>query len=561
MKRLLLPRLSSSLTPRRRFSGSAAAVAGQNAAAAAGLPNMPPFDYTPPPYDGPSAAEILRKRSEFLSPSMFYFYKKPVPKFVFRQLNIVDGKMQYLFDEDGRRYLDAFGGIATVCCGHCHPEVIEAIINQMKRLQHSTVLYLNHAIADFAEALASKLPGDLKGIGNGIPIGAVVTTPEIAQVLTYRNYFNTFGGNPVCTAGGHAVLKVLEKEKLQENALVVGSSVHFIPQRRRSNRRFEGPLECAPLLLPCRLNGDPFPRPASRPSPLFLSPPSLLTRRRGFRRPPPPLDRHQARHGTRAPTKKRIKELDRLAIRLDSLLSDAKQKTGKDSLQKIPAWLWGWQSPWKGRERGGELIIKGEEELYKLGIRVRERFPQLFDEEYHPDTFRIMATQVPRASASAVAFGMGIFAGKGTLGPGQHRSFSVISESRASDIHLRFFDTCETYKVSLLEWTDDIEAFVLKGYGESVNYRMGVPLLQDVVLSMEQAISAEEGLWPKRFLIVNPHLKHDFNSVCRMKLKMPEANCPLQKPCSLTCKLSNLFSRLFRREDHSPCVKNNKNEL
>lgn len=55
--------------------------------------------------------------------------------------------------------------------------------------------------------------------------------------------------------------------------------------------------------------------------------------------------------------------------------------------------------------------------------------------------------QVPRASASAVAFGMGIFSGKGSLGPGQHRAFSVISESRASDLHLRFYDTCETYKV------------------------------------------------------------------------------------------------------------------
>jgi alanine-glyoxylate transaminase/(R)-3-amino-2-methylpropionate-pyruvate transaminase len=78
------------------------------------------------------------------------------------QLNIVDGKLQYLYDEDGRRYLDAFGGIATVCCGHCHPDVIEAIVNQAKKIQHSTVLYLNHAIADFAEALASKMPGDLK---------------------------------------------------------------------------------------------------------------------------------------------------------------------------------------------------------------------------------------------------------------------------------------------------------------------------------------------------------------------------------------------------------------
>ncbi|CAL4930881.1 unnamed protein product [Urochloa decumbens] len=361
----------------RRFSRLAAAA---DTTAAAAVPRMPAFDHVPLPYDGPSAAEIARKRAEYLSPSLFHFYSKP--------LNIVEGKRQYLYDEHGRRYLDAFAGIATVCCGHCHPDVVDAIAAQARRLQHSTVLYLNHAIADFAEALASKLPGDLKvvfftnsgteanelailmarlytgshdiislrnsyhgnaagtmgataqknwkfnvvqsgvhhavnpdpyrgafgsdaekyvrdvqeiiefgttgqvagfiseaiqgvggivevspgylplayekvrnagglciadevqagfarvgshfwgfethgvvpdivtmakGIGNGIPLGAVVTTPEIAQVLTRRCYFNTFGGNPLCTAGGLAVLKVLEKEKLQENAFVVGS--------------------------------------------------------------------------------------------------------------------------------------------------------------------------------------------------------------------------------------------------------------------------------------------------------------------------------------------------
>ncbi|BFG34771.1 hypothetical protein CerSpe_210450 [Prunus speciosa] len=47
-------------------------------------------------------------------------------------------------------------------------------------------------------------------------------------------------------------------------------------------------------------------------------------------------------------------------------------------------------------------------------------------------------------------------------------------------------------EVSLLEWTDDLEAFILKGYGKSINYRMGVPLLEDVVQFMEQAIKAEE---------------------------------------------------------------------
>lgn len=81
---------------------------------------------------------------------------------VYIQLNIVDGKMQYLFDEKGRRYIDGFGGIATVSCGHCHPDVVEAIVAQTKRIQHSTILYLNRSIGDFAEALANKLPGDLK---------------------------------------------------------------------------------------------------------------------------------------------------------------------------------------------------------------------------------------------------------------------------------------------------------------------------------------------------------------------------------------------------------------
>lgn len=63
----------------------------------------------------------------------------------------------------------------------------------------------------------------LKGIGNGIPLGAVVTSRKVAEVLTQRSYVSTLGGNPVCTAAGLAVLNVIEKENLQENARVVGS--------------------------------------------------------------------------------------------------------------------------------------------------------------------------------------------------------------------------------------------------------------------------------------------------------------------------------------------------
>ncbi len=61
-----------------------------------------------------------------------------------------------------------------------------------------------------------------KGIGNGVPLGAVVTTPEIARVLAERIHFNTFGGNPVVCAQGKAVLEVIEEEGLQANSLEVG---------------------------------------------------------------------------------------------------------------------------------------------------------------------------------------------------------------------------------------------------------------------------------------------------------------------------------------------------
>ncbi|KAG5679691.1 hypothetical protein PVAND_009244 [Polypedilum vanderplanki] len=62
-----------------------------------------------------------------------------------------------------------------------------------------------------------------KGIGNGFPLGAVVTTQKIAQVMTEAVHFNTFGGNPMACAVGKAVLDVIDEEKLQQNALDVGT--------------------------------------------------------------------------------------------------------------------------------------------------------------------------------------------------------------------------------------------------------------------------------------------------------------------------------------------------
>jgi len=52
-----------------------------------------------------------------------------------------------------------------------------------------------------------------KGIGNGIPLGAVVCRKEIYANMAKKSYFNTYGGNPVSCAAGRAVLEVIEKEK------------------------------------------------------------------------------------------------------------------------------------------------------------------------------------------------------------------------------------------------------------------------------------------------------------------------------------------------------------
>jgi len=62
-----------------------------------------------------------------------------------------------------------------------------------------------------------------KPIANGHPMGAVVTTPEIAASFANgMEYFNTFGGNPVSCAAALAVLDVIREEGLQENARATG---------------------------------------------------------------------------------------------------------------------------------------------------------------------------------------------------------------------------------------------------------------------------------------------------------------------------------------------------
>jgi 4-aminobutyrate aminotransferase-like enzyme len=114
---------------------------------------LPATDHTPTPYDGPSRDEVIALRHQYVSPGVLTYYKDP--------LMIVEGHMQYLWDETGRRYLDAFAGIVTVSVSHCHPKVLKKVHEQNGRLQHTTTIYLHPAIAQFAEKLASKMPEGL----------------------------------------------------------------------------------------------------------------------------------------------------------------------------------------------------------------------------------------------------------------------------------------------------------------------------------------------------------------------------------------------------------------
>src|SRR5262245_25788432 len=111
---------------------------------------LPPCDHRPEPYSGPSREQVLALRQQYLTPGLITYYRQP--------LLIVEGQMQYVWDETGKRYLDAFAGIVTVSVGHCHPYVVEKVREQVGKLQHTTTIYLHPTIAQFGQKLAGHMP-------------------------------------------------------------------------------------------------------------------------------------------------------------------------------------------------------------------------------------------------------------------------------------------------------------------------------------------------------------------------------------------------------------------
>jgi alanine-glyoxylate transaminase/(R)-3-amino-2-methylpropionate-pyruvate transaminase len=359
-------------------------------------------------------------RQEFLSPGLFHIYKEP--------LMIVEGNMQYLWDETGKQYLDAYAGIVSVSVGHCHPKVIAKTKEQVDTLTHATTIYFHPTIGLFGKKLAEHFPagsgltqtyftnsgtdsnelaflsareftgnidiislrnsyhggssltmgavahsswkfksnvspnnkyatpgycyrcpfgltypscdvkcardteelikyetsgqvaafiaepiqgvggavvpppeyfkivyeivrkhGGLciadevqtgfgrtgskfwgfenwgvvpdmvtmaKGIGNGWPLGAMTTRPEIAKMMKNRVHFNTFGGNPVSMAQGLATLQVIDEEGIQKNAADVGGYLKGLLTDAMSRHRLIGEVRGMGLMIGVELVKD-----------------------------------------------------------------------------------------------------------------------------------------------------------------------------------------------------------------------------------------------------------------------------------------------------------------
>lgn len=100
-----------------------------------------------------TVSEAVRKHKEFLFPAVANYYQEPI--------ELVRGEGEYVWDSDGNRYLDCFGGVLTVSVGHANPTVNAAIIEQTNKIQHTSTLYANAPQSDLAEKLAEIAPGKL----------------------------------------------------------------------------------------------------------------------------------------------------------------------------------------------------------------------------------------------------------------------------------------------------------------------------------------------------------------------------------------------------------------
>ena len=100
-----------------------------------------------------TTTDLLARREQLLGTGTPLFYQEAV--------NIVRGEGVWLFDPDGRRYLDMYNNVP--CVGHCHPHVVEAMHRQASTLNvHSR--YLHKGVLDYAERLTNHHAEELASV-------------------------------------------------------------------------------------------------------------------------------------------------------------------------------------------------------------------------------------------------------------------------------------------------------------------------------------------------------------------------------------------------------------
>ena len=101
-----------------------------------------------------TVSDAVRKHKEFLFPAVATYYQEP--------LALVKGEGEHVWDDQGNRYLDCFGGVLTVSVGHANPDINKAWIDQVNSIAHTSTLYANGPQGDLAEKLAEISPGKLR---------------------------------------------------------------------------------------------------------------------------------------------------------------------------------------------------------------------------------------------------------------------------------------------------------------------------------------------------------------------------------------------------------------
>lgn len=153
-----------------------------------------------------STGDTISKHKEHIWPCAATYYEQP--------LALERGEGMHVWDTDGKRYLDCFGGVLTVSVGHARAEIVEAVSSQVAKISHTSTLYINGPQAELAEKVAQVTPGNLKkSFFTNSGTEADETAMVLARIYTGRTEIialrHAYHGRSIMamTATGHSTWK------------------------------------------------------------------------------------------------------------------------------------------------------------------------------------------------------------------------------------------------------------------------------------------------------------------------------------------------------------------